>query len=64
MAGTQTATQKTDFYIYAKNCEKSVVKYFIEEHILLNFVDLSTIICPGLSEKKHFHLELGPDPLT
>ena len=36
MAGTQTATQKTDFYIDAKNCEKSAVKYFIEEHILLN----------------------------
>ena len=31
MAGTQTATPKIDFYIYAKNREKSAVKYSTEK---------------------------------
>ena len=55
MADTQTVTQKTDFYIYAKNRKKSAAKYSIEKHILLNFVNLFTIICPRLSEDCHFH---------
>ena len=57
VAGTQTATPKIDFYIYAKNREKSAVKYSTEKkHVLLNFVNLSTIVCPRFSEEKHFHL--------
>ena len=55
MAGTQTATQKTGFYIYVKNREKSAVKYSIEKHVLIKFVNLPTIICPRLSDEKHFH---------
>ena len=55
MAGTQTATQKTGSYIYVKNREKSAVKYSIEKHVLIKFVDLPTIICPRLSDEKHFH---------
>ena len=55
MAGTQTATQNTGFYIYVKNREKSAVKYSIEKHVLIKFVNLPTIICPRLSDEKHFY---------
>ena len=30
-------------------------KHFIEKSILPNFVNLSTIFCPRLSEKTYFH---------
>ena len=36
-----------------QNCEKSVVKYFIQKLMLLNFVNLSTIFHPRLSEETH-----------
>ena len=64
IAGTQATTQKTDCYIEGKNPQKQAVKHSMEKHILLNFVNLSTIICPRLSEEKHFHFQLGPDTLT
>ena len=34
-----------------QNWEKLAVKYFIEKPMLRNFVDLSAIFCPRLSEK-------------
>ena len=34
-----------------QNWEKPAVKYFIEKPMLRNFVDLSAIFCPRLSEK-------------
>ena len=48
MASTQPTTQKTIFEICAKNSTKSAVKHFIEKHILLSFVNLSTIFCTKL----------------
>ena len=31
-----------------ENCEKSALRHSIEKPILLNFVNLSTILCPRL----------------
>ena len=31
-----------------QNCKKSVVKYFIEKTMLLDFRDVSTMFCPSL----------------
>ena len=39
----------------AKNGKKSAVKYIIEKPIFLNFVNLSTTFCPGLSEETKFY---------
>ena len=44
MASTQPTNQKTNFDIYTKNIVKrKLKKYSIEKHILLNFMNLSTI---------------------
>ena len=34
--------------VLLQNCKKSTVKRFIEESMLPDFVDLSTIFCPKL----------------
>ena len=47
-------TQKTNFLHL--NHENSAKKHSIEKHILLNFLNLSTMFCPRLSEETHFHL--------
>ena len=47
-----------------ENCEKPAVKHSIEKPILLNFVTLSKILCPTLSEEIHFHFHLDPDHLN
>ena len=39
-----------------ENSKKSVVKHPIEKPVLLNFLNLSTILSPRLPEKTHFHL--------
>ena len=46
-----------------KNYKKSAVTHSIEKPVLLNFVNLSSIFCPRLSEETDFHFQLGPDPL-
>ena len=61
MASTQPAAQIPTFSV--KNSKKSAVKHSIEKPILLNFVYLSTIFYPRLSEEIEFHFKLGPDPL-
>ena len=43
-------TQKANFDICTKKCEKSAKNHFIEKHIFLNVVDLSTILCPRLCD--------------
>ena len=37
-----------------ENHEKSAVKYSIEKHALLNFVNLSAMFCTRLSQETHF----------
>ena len=39
-----------------KHRKKSSVKHSMVKPILINFVNFSTIFCPGLSEKMHYHL--------
>ena len=47
LANTQPSIQKPNFDIFSvKNRKKSPVKHSIEKPILLNFVNLSTTLCP------------------
>ena len=49
MVSTQSAAQKTNFDICArKSRKKTAVKHSIEKHISVNFVNLSTNLCPRL----------------
>ena len=47
----QPTTQKPNFDVFGKISQKSAVKHPIEKSILLNFVNLSTTLCLGLSEE-------------
>ena len=49
--------------VVLQNCKKSAVKHSINKPIFFNFVDLSTIFCPRLSEETYFHLQLGLGPM-
>ena len=60
MGSTQPASQKTNFDICQlpnelQNRQKSAVTHPIEKPILINFMNLSTILCPRLSEETHSH---------
>ena len=48
MTSTQPATHKAIFDICAGKSLKLAVKHSIEKPILLNFVNLTAILCPGL----------------
>ena len=41
--------------ILVKNCTKSAATHSIEKPVLVNFVNLSPIFCPRLSEETDFH---------
>ena len=45
-----------------QNCKKSAVKHSIEKPVILNFLNLSTIIYPRLYEKIYFHLNSTHTP--
>ena len=59
---TQPTTQKPNFDVFQtnkqtnkqKNCKKSAVKHPIEKPIFFNFVNLSTNLCPRMSEESDF----------
>ena len=44
--GEYPADQRQILTFVLKNREKSALKNSIEKHVLLNFMDLSTIFCP------------------
>ena len=53
--GTDLATQKPNFDVFGEKLQNIAVKHSNAKPILLYFVKLSTIFCPGLSEKTNFH---------
>ena len=46
-----------------QKCEKSAVKRSIERLMLINFLDLSTILCPRFSDETYFYLYFNPDSI-
>ena len=48
--------------VMLKKCKKSAVKPSKETFVLLNFVNISTILCPLLSEKTYFIFLTQPRP--
>ena len=48
IASPQPAFQKPHFDSCDRNCKISAVNHSKEIPILLNFVNLSTVLCPGL----------------
>ena len=49
--------------VLLENCQKSAVKHLKEKRILLNFVNLSTILFPRFSEQTYFIFWTQPRPL-
>ena len=57
-ASTQPATKNKILTVVVENCENPVVKFSLEEPILLNFVNLSKILCPRLwASHNKFYLD-------
>ena len=57
-ASTQPATKNKILTVVAENCENPVAKFSLEEPILLNFVNLSKILCPRLwASHNKFYLD-------
>ena len=66
MENTQPTIQKLNFETFGKTSKKKkkkAVEDSIEGSNLLNFLNLSTTICPRLSEEAVFHFQISPDPM-
>ena len=69
MENTQPTIQKLNFETFGKTSKKKkkkkkkAVEHSIEGSNLLNFLNLSTTICPRLSEEAFFHFQISPDPM-
>ena len=63
MENTQPTIQKLNFETFGKTSKKIAVEHSIEGSNLLNFLNLSTTICPRLSEEAFFHFQISPDPM-
>ena len=55
MAIPSRSTKKQILTFGRENRKKPAVKHSIEQPILFNFVNLSRIVCPRLSEETYFH---------
>ena len=54
LAFNGSAAQKTILAFILKNCEKSALKHSLEQPILLDFKNLSTILVLCVSKETHF----------